>query len=228
MTDLGGRLPSIRNVIFDLDGTLVNSLPGISASAAYAIKTVLPERSLPDLASLVGPPIAVMFARLWPELPATQMESLVAVFRQHYDGEGCLNSEPYPAAAATLEKLRIADLEMFVLTNKPLAPTRRLLEHTQLSGYFRDVICPDSSDPPFQSKSEAAQALAQRHELSPEETLIVGDGIDDMAAANECGFGFIAAAYGYGKAASALPPGAETVKSFFEIALLVLRRETTA
>jgi phosphoglycolate phosphatase len=215
-------------MIFDLDGTLIDSLPGIEASLRHAVQQTLPRRTLPDMRASIGPPVGKMLAQLWPDLSAEEAQRAVAAFRQHYDGEGCLNSEPYPGVADTLEKLRLAGVHMFVLTNKPLAPTRRILEHTHLGRFFRDVICPDSSDPPFARKGQGALALAQRHKLSPEEALIVGDGIDDAAAANECGFGFIAAAYGYGKAASELPPGAMAVKSFFEIALLVLRRETTA
>lgn len=218
----------IRNAIFDLDGTLVNSLPGITASASYAVRTVLPNRSVPDLAAHIGPPIAIMFARLWPELSTLQIESLVGAFRQHYDSEGCLNSETYPDVTPTLERLQMADLRMFVLTNKPLAPTRRILEHTKLTGYFRDVICPDSFEAPFSRKTDGARALARRHDLSPEETVIVGDGIDDAAAANECGFSFIAAAYGYGNAASELPLNSSVVNFFLEIGRVVLRGETAA
>lgn len=109
-----------ESIIFDLDGTLVNSLSGIEASARYAVEKCLPERKLPALRELIGPPIATMLAMLWPDLDQDRLKAVVTAFREHYDVQGCLLSELYPNVAETLDHLRHCGLRLFVLTNKPL------------------------------------------------------------------------------------------------------------
>lgn len=188
------------NAIFDLDGTLVDSLPGIEASTRFALERCAPELDLPDLRSLIGPPIASMFARCWPNLPTVKMDALVAAFRQHYDSAGCLMSQLYPEVLDTLSTLNARGLTLFVLTNKPLAPARRILEHRGTLPFFREVISPDSTTPPFTRKAEGARLLRRRFELEPGSTLLLGDGMDDLEAAAECGYTFAIAAYGYGSA----------------------------
>lgn len=208
-----------RNAIFDLDGTLVDSLPGIEQSTRFAITKILPDESLPNLKTVIGPPIAMMFKLLWPDLPSEKVDSLVAVFRSHYLVEGCLKSTPFPSVPTTLARLQAADLGLFVLTNKPSAPTRRILEYLGLAHFFTASLSQDSVEPPFRMKADGARMLMDKFGLKAEETTLIGDGVDDAAAAQACGFRFIAAAYGYGTAAD----GAQLrVKKFSEIESLLL------
>jgi len=205
---------AIKNIIFDLDGTLVNSLPGIEESTRIAIARVLPGEAMPDLRATIGPPVAAMFARLWPDLPAERMALLLAEFRAHYDETGCLGSEPYAGVPEVLARLSGAGIRLFVLTNKPLQPTLKIIDHLGFAKFMTDVATPDSSLPPFESKAAAARFLGKKYSLSPDATLLIGDGADDAAAARECGFAFIAAAYGYGGAAT---DAAIRVEMFSEI-----------
>lgn len=207
----------MRNVIFDLDGTLVDSLPGIEQSARAAIALVLPDAPMPDLRAVIGPPIATMFARLWPELAPETMERLVAEFRAHYVATGCLASTPFPGVPETLLELHSEGRTLFVLTNKPAAPTRKILGHLGLERFFNASLSPDSVTLPFGSKPEGARLLMRAFGLEPEVTALVGDGADDSASAAACGFLFIAAGYGYGN------PAAEVrIEKFSEIGPLLL------
>ena len=209
----------MKSVIFDLDGTLVDSLPGIEFSARTAIGTVLPGEPMPDLKAVIGPPIAAMFARLWPELDPEKMARLVAAFRSHYVEKGCLDSPPFPGVVETLSRLQAAGIRMFVLTNKPSAPAQTILGALGLAEFFTAVLAPDSAESPFGSKPDGARMLARRFGLDADQTTLVGDGADDSAAAEACGFRFIAAAYGYGTAAATA--GAR-VEKFSEIGRYLL------
>jgi phosphoglycolate phosphatase len=214
---------SFRNVIFDLDGTLIDSLPGITASTQYALDRHLPERSAADIRTVIGPPVRTMFATLWPEIGSDQLDLLVAAFREHYDTRGCLLSPMYPGVAETLTRLAKAGTTMFVLTNKPLAPARTILEQHRIAKHFRRIVSPDAVTPPLTRKAEGAELLQHEHQLAPASTIIVGDGMDDLDAAKACSFAFAIAAYGYGGATrapvSALIP---RVKTFSELVGLVL------
>jgi phosphoglycolate phosphatase len=213
----------VTAIIFDLDGTLVDSLPGIEASLRVAVATCNPPRQVPALRGIIGPPIAQMIARLWPDLADAQRACAVAAFRRHYDSEGCLLSPLFDGVLPTLSALQAHGIELFLLTNKPQRPTQTILEQTAMRQYLRDAVSPDTNDPPFAVKSAGALWLRARYSLRRETTLVVGDGLDDAEAAAECGFGFVAAAYGYGGAAqrSDLHPVAvlETFSAIREIVL---------
>jgi phosphoglycolate phosphatase len=201
-------------VIFDLDGTLVDSLPGIESSARSAIGRALPEELMPDLRALIGPPIAEMFAKAWPNLEPERFELLLAEFRAHYLATGCLLSVPFPGVPETLARLQATGLRLFVLTNKPAASAGKILGHLGLAAWFAASLSPDSVIPPFGSKSEGGLLLMEMFDLAPEKTTLVGDGVDDAASAATCGFRFIAAAYGYGPAAET---AATRVEKFSDI-----------
>jgi phosphoglycolate phosphatase len=210
------------NIIFDLDGTLVDSLPGIEASARHAVGKCLPGISLPQLRELIGPPIRTIFSRLWPERDRSEIDAIVAAFRQHYDSEGCLLSRLYPGVPETLGQLRDAGLTMFVLTNKLSLSAGIILENAGIRPFFSEVMSPDSAEPPYSVKSEGAALLQARHHLVPERTILMGDGMDDMEAAAACGFVFLAAVYGYGRANRDRAPGILFAQTFSEIARLML------
>jgi phosphoglycolate phosphatase len=188
----------ISAVVLDLDGTLVDSLPGIEASLRFAVEQCLPGRSLPDVRAVIGPPVGLMLRALFPDLAEDDLARTVAEFRLHYDIEGCLRSRLYDGVCETLAALTRSAVALFILTNKPLRPTLRILEAVALRDQFRAVVCPDSSDPAFAIKAEGAKRLTQEYGLAPGSTMLVGDGPDDADAAAACGFAFAAAAYGYG------------------------------
>lgn len=188
----------IRAIVFDLDGTLIDSCPGIQASLNYAIRFPESKLCLRSLRKKIGPPISKMVNSLWPKLDQKSSEKILQRFRYHYDREGCLRSRMYPGARQMLAGIKKTGKKAFLLTNKPATATNRILHHLKMESFFVEVVCPESITPPFDHKKEGALLLKQKHRLHSGETMLVGDSQDDMDAAAAAGFQFAIALYGYG------------------------------
>lgn len=195
--------PRFANLIFDFDGTLVDSLPGIEASLRAAVAGRRPPLTVTKAAlrEKIGPPLPAMMAALWPELDPGEIPALVTAYRAHYLPVGCRWSEPFPGVHETLERFRAAGLRLFLLTNKPTAPTHAILEQLGWREWFTEILCPDDPEHPFTEKARGACDLRERHGLESASTLLTGDSMDDRGAAAAAGFAFAAAGYGYGGAA---------------------------
>jgi phosphoglycolate phosphatase len=191
---------SMTHVFFDLDGTLVDSLPGITYSARAAVEQVYSGRTLPDLLPFIGPPIREVFRRALPENDSKILERLEQSFRTSYDSEGWRKTRAYPGVKKVLAQVCESGFVCCVLTNKPHRPTHTILRHLCLGRFFTEVITPDTRTPCYSSKVEAALDIQRRNALAGEDALLVGDSADDGAAAEACGFKFAAATFGYGRA----------------------------
>lgn len=187
-----------RNIIFDLDGTLIDSYPGISESLRHAVSTVDSSLDLTNLKNHIGPPLPKMLSRMWPELEEEVRMQVMTEFRVDYNSRGYLFSVAYPGIPEALSRFRTSGRELFVLTNKPENPARKILTHLGLANHFTEIRSLDSVTPHLVTKSEGACLLALKHHLVATETLLVGDSQDDHTAAQSAGFAFLEAAYGYG------------------------------
>jgi phosphoglycolate phosphatase len=184
--------------IFDLDGTLVDSFPGISYSFNEAIRGILPDKSVPSIKGLIGPPIRDVFSRALNESKLTILEDLESYFRQIYDSEGYKMTRLYPGVYDSIKYIYMSGNRCYVLTNKPVEPARRILDQLMLSNFITDVYAPDSGILRFHSKKEAALHMKRILGLDPSKVLLVGDSKDDADAAEACGWDFAAITYGYG------------------------------
>lgn len=188
-----------QNILFDLDGTLVDSLPGIEYALRGALRQVMPEieGNLGELRSLIGPPVREIFQKILGGSDSSSIESLVQHFRVLYDAEGWKRSTVYEGVTKTLNLLRLRNVRCSVVTNKPLMPTLRILEMLQLSSYFETIAAPDMITPPFSSKVDLANYVVTKARLAPVQTLLVGDSMDDAYVAQTCHLAFAFASYGY-------------------------------
>jgi phosphoglycolate phosphatase len=188
----------IENIIFDLDGTLVDSLPGIEYASRCAVDSVCPNKGSFELRPFIGPPICDIFCRIFPDIEGNELETLVREFRKVYDNAGWQKSLLFDGVKDTLIKLENLNIRNYLVTSKPKLPTEKILDLLKIRNHFADVVCPDSIIPSLPSKSDAMIYLIAKHGLDHEKILSVGDTNEDKVAAITCGIRFAAAPYGYG------------------------------
>jgi len=211
-----------KNIIFDLDGTLIDSFPGILESLRHAVSVVDPTLDLKGLKNHVGPPLPTMLSRMWPDLPEDVRLMVLSEFRPDYNNRGYLYSVAYPGVTEALNRFRSLGITLFVLTNKPVISTKKILSHLGMEILFKEILSPDSVTPSFSMKSEGALRLIQKHALIAGETLLVGDSPDDLNAAQVAGFTFVEISYGYGNFDETVTDGTRLrLKSPTELAKLI-------
>jgi phosphoglycolate phosphatase len=188
----------IRLVVFDLDGTLVDSHRDI-ADATNAVIADLGGRPLEMsvITSLVGEGAAVLIRRAMTKsgLDVDLREALER-FLIHYDARLLATTAPYPGMIETLRSLG-QGRTLAVLTNKPQQPSLRLLDGLGLREYFGEVI---GGDTPYGRKPDPAglRAIMANAGVASSETILVGDSPVDLKTARQAGTGICLARYGFG------------------------------
>jgi phosphoglycolate phosphatase len=197
---------ALKNVIFDLDGTLVNSLPGIEHSVDCALrKRRYPSRTC-ELRPLIGPPIRDILRTVSGETDSSALDALEAVFRVTYDSEGWTKTVLQPEAKETLTWITGAGGSVFVVTNKPRRPAASIAQRLGL--LVSDMISPDSATPPYRSKAAMIQRLMQADDVNARNSLVVGDTREDLDAAREVGMAAVIVTTGYGQFGEGTEPEA--------------------
>jgi phosphoglycolate phosphatase len=201
----------IKSLLLDLDGTLIDSRPGIMESYRFAAEAVLPGERYDPAKVLVGPPLPQMFRTSFPKASEAQIDGLVRIFREHYGREGLFKTLMFDSVGDFLARCHQRGADLYIATNKPLRLATSILDYLKIARLFRSVLAVDSSEPPFAGKAAMIRHLLKIHHIGPNEAIYVGDTGEDAAAAAACGLRFVWAAYGYGKLS------ADQLKSAFGI-----------
>lgn len=195
-----GSMPSQRlQFIFDLDGTLVDSLSGITASIRHAVRGHGDEVSHAQVRELIGPPVRQVLKGIVGDIPAADMDRIERDFRTAYDSAGWRQAELYPAALTVLQSLYDEAFQLFVFTNKPNRAAKAILGELGIDHLFRATVSKDSRVPGYVSKTEMLQTLMHDHGLVETDCIVIGDSQEDFHAARHMRTQFIFASYGYGK-----------------------------
>lgn len=200
-------------VIFDLDGTLTDSGPGIFASTRAAIERLNAldgiERPIPSPAELtwiIGPPLQESFAKL---VGADLGATLLTLYRERYATIGMFENTVYPGIVGALEQLKTSGFRLFVATSKLEIYARPILEHFGLTGYF-DAIYGSQTDGTRAVKGELLAYLLDRERFSASDrAVMIGDRKHDAIGARAVGIASIGALWGYGDAEELTAAGAD-------------------
>lgn len=211
-------------LVFDLDGTLFDTAPGIKQSINSAFISANVSITVEEMDTLIGPPLRSLVMKLLnQEAKPELIEAVIAAFAEDYDSEGYKLSTPYDGVYSTLSELTESGIRCYIATNKRRIPTLRILEYTGLAVFFTGVVTLDLSSPPFPSKAEATSFLIDSYSLESRHVVFVGDSRDDARAAFLNDISFAAVSYGYGDALaqSEWPVGCR-LDAFAELSPIVL------
>ncbi|MCX7710480.1 MAG: HAD family hydrolase [Clostridia bacterium] len=185
-------------ILFDLDGTLTDSKPGITKSVQYALnKFGIIENDLEKLEHFVGPPLKDSFMHSY---GFSEEKALTAVryYREYFAEKGMFDNSVYPGIENLLKVLKEKGKRIAVATSKPTVYSISILEHFGLYGYF-DMVVGSNLDGTRTAKSEVIDcALLEYRAYNKSQVVMVGDRMHDILGAKENGIDSVAVFYGYG------------------------------
>jgi HAD superfamily hydrolase (TIGR01509 family) len=169
-------LPSCRAVIFDLDGTLVDSMPLVLRAFAHALEPYRPDLTAENIFSRLGGPPLRTFLEL------TGNEAHAADAMQRLETFGFANShleQPFPGMKAMLTRLRDQGLTLAIWTGRDRFTTEIILREHDLAGFFATVVCGDDLDT-HKPHPGGLKVILQRLNMRPEQALYAGDADADV------------------------------------------------
>jgi len=185
-------------VIFDLDGTLIDSAPSILASFESALKRGGVQPLVPFTDALIGPPLRQTLINLTGISDDSVLDALIEYFKDSYDSEGYLATRVYEGVEELLTSLSARHIPMAIATNKRKIPTLKILNHLGWESYFKLVGSLDSINPPYPDKGALISALLDEMGVDAATSVYAGDKLEDGEAAKANKMHFIAAGWGYG------------------------------
>ncbi len=183
--------------IFDLDGTLLNTLDDLASSCNYALRTNgFPERTVDEVRQFVGNGVKKLMERAIPDgLENPLFERVFADFRQHYLEHGLDTTRPYPGVMDMLERLHCEGRKIAVVSNKFYAATNDLCRHF-FAKYISVAIGEREDVRKKPAPDTVLEALRQLHS-DKSGAVYIGDSDVDVMTAKNCGIPCISVLWGF-------------------------------
>ncbi|HFQ4941035.1 TPA: phosphoglycolate phosphatase [Vibrio vulnificus] len=194
----------IKLIAFDLDGTLLDSVPDLAVAADQATRAVgFPGVTELQVRDYVGNGADILIGRalsqsltINPELSDELRAQARGLFDDFYQKTGHKLSHLYPTVKETLKELHQAGFTLALVTNKPSKFVPEVLQQHGIADYFVDVLGGDSF-PEKKPNPIALNWLMEKHQIQPTEMLMVGDSKNDILAAKNAGCASFGLTYGY-------------------------------
>lgn len=192
------------HLLLDLDGTLVDSSPGIYSSFCFVCDEFgLSHPSPLSFRSLIGPPVQCILQSLYPNLDHDFIERFRCSFRDHYDKNGYKYFSWYPGVVSTLRSLaKESSVCMTIVTNKPTQPSHEIIKTKGLVSAFErivgiDYLCLRHEGQAFSSKADALYYVLNTSSFALHEAIYIGDTLGDKKACEKVGLSFVPVLYGF-------------------------------
>jgi len=196
------NLLQVEAVLFDLDGTIIDSYPGIQKAFDNAYFTMYSVENKTSIKPFIGPPIPVILGKVNGETNDDKIEEFVKLFKNSYDTENFKLSVLYQGMKELLEDLRNKGIKLYIVTNKRQKPTELITKYLNIEHYFCALYCIDTNNG-YSSKAEMVKDVLVVEGLSSDKCVLIGDTYQDENSAKPNNITFIYAAYGYGDVSKA-------------------------
>jgi len=192
----------VKLIAFDLDGTLLDSVPDLAKAVQLTLEELnLPSQQQAEVRSWIGNGARVLVKRaLSGDMNGIVSDELFKkaypLFLKHYAANLNCESVLYNGVEQTLRELKEAGITLACITNKPTEFTLPLLEEIGLAQFFEKVVCGDT----FEERKPHPMPLlevAKAFNVMPARSIMVGDSVNDIKAAQTAGFYSICVDYGY-------------------------------
>ena len=185
-------------LLFDLDGTLTDSSPGIIRCLAHTMQVLGQDvPSIPCLRLCLGPPLVTVFQSLLTNDDNDVIERAIAIYREQYEATGISETALFPGVAEALNDLHQSSHCLQLVTVKPEPYARRVLKQLSIASVFNDVFAPTLDDR-VTTKSALVRAALADGTYDKSEVAMIGDRAEDIIAARENRIFSAVAGWGYG------------------------------
>ena len=187
-------MTKFQAALFDLDGTIIDSAPGIAATFSYTLAqygvTCTPEQ----LRSFMGPPLRDSFSRV---VAPEYVERCIDIYRERYAQDGSFRCSAYPGVEKLLHQLKKDGWILCLATSKLREEAQRILVRLNLAQCF-DVISGSAADGSIDTKADVIRDVLSNPLMRGKRAVMIGDRSHDMEGAAQCGLPAIGVSYGYG------------------------------
>ena len=198
-----------RIILFDLDGTLTDSGPGIMKASQFALHAYGVERDWQELDFFVGPPLDETFGQF---MPKEDIPGAIDQFRVYYHDVGWLENEPYPGVREMLDTLQKNGFRLFVATSKLESMAVQVLGHFGLAPYFEAICGAPGDNTQAGKKVNVIRAALQKAGCTDlTQAMIVGDRKHDIIGGKLAGIRTAGILYGYGSREELAQAGADLI-----------------
>lgn len=186
-----------KAILFDLDGTVINSKEGIFNSIDYTLNKLNMEKATDEIkAKFIGPAIGYSFKTLY-GFTEEEAERAVDIYREYYAETGIFEMEAYEGLERVLALLKAQGRKIAIATKKPEMFAKRIITYLDFDKYF-DLVCGAMSEEADNSKSHIIERAYKGLGLSKEDALMIGDTKFDIIGAKGAGVMSLGVGYGFG------------------------------
>ena len=198
-----------RHILFDLDGTLTDSAPGITNAIIYARKKWgLTPGVNADYYKFIGPPMPQSFEQFW-GFSHEDAVRFLDDYREYFGEKGLFENDVYPGIPALLRALREDGRRLYIATTKPTGFSCRIAEHFGIAEYFDMISGSDLQK--TNTKYTVIERIRETCDIDMSSAVMVGDRSHDVEGAHLHGIPCIGVTYGFGGREELLDAGADYI-----------------
>ncbi len=190
---------SYHNILFDLDGTIVDSYKGITDSIKHVTKTLNIEDLSDDiLKKFIGPPLEKSFIKYCNDIDKNNIENAINIYRDYYKETGIFDCIIYPDIIECLNILKNNKKNIYLATAKPKPFAKIILSYLHIDNFFNEIYGVDFNGS-LKDKYDVMSHAIKDSNLDTNSSIMIGDREDDAIASKKLSVDILSVRYGYGE-----------------------------